>query len=159
VSGIRVLCVFLLDKLMAHCIFCDILYGLAPAEFVHQDDLCGAFMDIHPVNPGHVLVVPRRHVAQLTDLDDLSAGRLMQVARRVDAALRGSGLKCEGVNLFLADGRAAGQEVMHVHLHVFPRFLKDGHHLRFGPAYFLPTPAAELGRNAELIRSQLGKIK
>ena len=141
---------------MASCIFCDILSGLAPANFVHQDDLCVAFMDIHPVNPGHVLVVPRQHVAQFTELEDLSAGRLMQVARRVDAALRGSGLKCEGVNLFLADGLAAGQEVMHVHLHVFPRFRGDGHHLRFGPAFFFPTPSSELEKNAELIRQQLG---
>ncbi len=138
------------------CIFCNILSGQAPANFVHQDELCAAFMDIHPVNPGHVLVVPRLHVAQFTELDDSSAGRVMQVARQVDAALRLAGLKCEGVNLFLADGRAAGQEVMHVHLHVFPRFRGDGHHLRFGPTYFLPTPSAELERNAQLIRYHMG---
>lgn len=142
---------------MSGCIFCDIISSLAPASFVHQDDLCVAFMDIHPVNPGHVLVVPRLHVAQLTDLDDLSAGRLMQVAGRVDTALRRTSLKCEGVNLFLADGRAAGQEVMHVHLHVFPRFRGDGHHLRFGPAFFFPTPNSDLEKNAELIRQQLEK--
>jgi len=139
------------------CIFCDIISGLAPASFVHQDDLCVAFMDIHPINPGHVLVVPHRHIAQLTELDDLSSSRLMQVAQKVDAALRSTGLKCEGVNLFLADGRAAGQEVMHVHLHVFPRFRGDGHHLRFGPAFFFPTPASELEKNAELIRIQMDK--
>ena len=140
---------------MTHCIFCDIISGLAPASFVHQDDLCVAFMDIHPVNPGHVLVVPRSHAALLTELDEASAGHLMQVAQQVDAALRRTGLKCEGVNLFLADGRAAGQDVFHVHLHVFPRFHGDGHHLRLHSSYFIPTPVSELKENAELIRTQL----
>ncbi len=111
---------------MPTCIFCDILAGLAPANFVYRDDLCAAFMDIHPVNPGHVLVVPHKHAALLIDLDETSAGRLLQVAQKVDTSLRGSGLKCEAVNLFLADGRVAGQEVMHVHLHVIPRFLGMG---------------------------------
>ena len=138
------------------CIFCDILANLAPANFVHQDELCCAFMDIHPVNPGHVLVVPRSHAALLAELDVASVGRMMQVAQRVDVALRSSGIQCEGVNLFMADGRAAGQDVFHVHLHVFPRFHGDGHHLRFSPAYFTPTSASELQKNAELIRAQLG---
>jgi histidine triad (HIT) family protein len=141
---------------MPTCIFCDILSGLAPAKFVYRDDWCGAFMDIHPVNPGHVLVVPRTHAVLLTELDTESTGRLLLVAQRVDAALRSSSLKCEGVNLFLADGRAAGQEVMHVHLHVFPRFQGDGHHLRFSPAYFTLPSSAELEKNAELIRNQMG---
>ncbi len=140
---------------MSECIFCDILVGKAPANFVYQDELCGAFMDIRPVNPGHVLVVPRRHAVLLTELDEASARQMMRVAQHVDAALRGSGVRCEGVNLFLADGRAAGQEVMHVHLHVFPRYRGDGHHLRFSPAYFIPTKAAELEKTAEMIRKQM----
>lgn len=140
---------------MPTCIFCDIIAGLAPASFVHRDELCVAFMDIRPVNPGHVLVVPHTHAVLLSELDDISAGHIMQVAQQVDAALRQSSLKCEGVNLFLADGRAAGQDVMHVHLHVFPRFHGDGHHLRFSPAYFIRPPFSELENNAELIRTQL----
>jgi histidine triad (HIT) family protein len=138
------------------CIFCDILSGVSPANFVFRDDLCAAFMDIHPVNPGHVLVVPYTHTALFSELDALSVGRMLQVAQRVDTALRSSGLQCEGVNLFLADGRAAGQEVMHVHLHVIPRFRGDGHHLRFSPAYFNRPAIAELEKNAEVIRNQMG---
>jgi histidine triad (HIT) family protein len=140
---------------MNTCIFCDILTGRNPAVFIHRDNLCAAFMDIHPVNPGHVLVVPVRHAAMLSELDDDIAGHLLSVARRVDVALRSSGIKCEGVNLYLADGRTAGQEVMHVHLHVIPRFSGDGHHLRFSPAYFSRPSAAELEKNAELIRKQI----
>jgi histidine triad (HIT) family protein len=138
------------------CIFCDILGGNAPANFVYSDELCVAFMDIRPVNPGHVLVVPRKHAVLLPELDEASVRQIFWVAQQVDAALRKTGLKCEAVNLFLADGRAAGQEVMHVHLHVMPRFLGDGHHLRFSPSYFSRTPSSELEENAELIRKHLG---
>jgi histidine triad (HIT) family protein len=141
---------------MPACIFCDILAGIAPAQFVYRDELCAAFMDIRPINPGHVLVVPRLHTALLSELDDASLGRLLQVAQRVDAALRVSGLQCQGVNLFLADGRPAGQEVMHVHLHVIPRFQGDGHHLRFSSSYFTATPLTELEKNADLIRTHMG---
>jgi histidine triad (HIT) family protein len=144
---------------MSTCIFCDILSGLAPANFVYRDDLCVTFMDIHPVNPGHVLVVPRTHAALLSELDRESVGHLLQVAQHVDVALRLSGIQCEGVNLFLADGRTAGQEVMHVHLHVIPRFQGDGHHLRFSPAYFIRPSSAELEKNAELIRNQMGGVR
>ncbi len=63
---------------MPTCIFCDILAGVAPAQFVYHDELCAAFMDIRPINPGHVLVVPRVHAALLSELDEASAGRLLQ---------------------------------------------------------------------------------
>ena len=144
---------------MTTCIFCDILAGIKPANFVHRDELCAAFMDIHPVNPGHVLIVPARHAAMLAELDDDAAGHLLKVARGVDAALRSSGIRCEGVNLYLADGRIAGQEVMHVHLHVIPRFSGDGHHLRFSPGFFSRPSAGELEKDAALIRKQMGDVK
>jgi histidine triad (HIT) family protein len=140
---------------MSECIFCDILAGAAPADFVYRDKLCAAFMDIRPVNPGHVLVVPCIHAELLPELDEGTIRQMLWVAQKVDAALRTSGIQCEAVNLFLADGRAAGQDVMHVHLHVIPRFRGDGHHLRFSPAYFSLTPADMLKRNAEMIGEQM----
>ena len=143
---------------MTSCIFCDILSGLTSANFVYRDDLCAAFMDIRPVNPGHVLVVPQDHAALLTELDETSVGHMLRVAQRVDAALRASGLKCEAVNLFLADGRAAGQEVLHVHLHLIPRFHGDGYHPRLHPVAFTNPTSTELSRNAELIRAKMGDI-
>jgi diadenosine tetraphosphate (Ap4A) HIT family hydrolase len=115
-------------------------------------------MDNHPVNPGHVLVVPATHAMLLSELDKESVGYILEIAQQVDIALRASGIKCEGVNLFLADGRTAGQDVMHVHLHVIPRFSGDGHHLRFSPAYFNQPLPAELEVNAERIRIQMGGI-
>ena len=134
------------------CIFCRILAGELPATFVHRDEHCAAFMDIQPVNPGHVLVVPTRHATHLADLDPLVAARMLPLAQRMAAALRASGVRCEGVNLFLADGAAAMQEVFHVHLHVFPRWRGDGFGLRFGPRYAERPPREELERVAAMLR-------
>jgi len=141
---------------MANCVFCDILAGKRPASVVLRDDLCWAFLDIRPVNRGHVLVVPTAHAPGLADLDAASGAHMFKVAQRVAGALRGSGLRCEGVNLFLADGRVAGQEVFHVHLHVIPRYTGDGFGLRFGPRYGQQPPRTELDRIAGQIQDNLG---
>jgi histidine triad (HIT) family protein len=127
----------------SRCIFCDILAGKAPASFVYRDDDVAAFMDIKPVNPGHLLVVPVRHAAYLADITDEEAAHIMRVAHRMAAALRQSSVRCEGVNFFLADGEAAFQEVFHVHLHVFPRFARDGFGLKFSPAYHSTHPTRD----------------
>ncbi|MGZ8379939.1 MAG: HIT family protein [Gemmatirosa sp.] len=140
---------------MADCIFCRILAGEIPGTFVHRDDRCVAFMDIQPVNPGHLLVIPLAHAPHLADIDAETAGHLMTVAHRLAAALRASGLRCEGVNLFLADGAAAMQEVFHVHLHVFPRYRGDGFGLRFGPHYATRPPRDALEDAAARIRDVL----
>ncbi|HSR29653.1 MAG TPA: HIT domain-containing protein [Anaerolineae bacterium] len=117
------------------CVFCDIIHGSAPASLVYADDRAMAFMDIQPVNPGHLLVVPRSHAVCLAELDSEMGAHLFQLAMKLAEAVRSSGIRCEGVNLILADGTAAGQEVFHVHLHVIPRFLGDGFGFRFSPEY------------------------
>ena len=110
---------------MSGCVFCDIVAGDAPASLVHADDVVVAFMDIRPATPGHLLVIPTQHAADLAGLDEETGAHLFRVAMRLARAIRRSGVRCEGVNLFLADGEAAGQEVFHVHLHVIPRFAGD----------------------------------
>jgi histidine triad (HIT) family protein len=117
------------------CIFCDIAGGKAPASIVYAGDGVLAFMDIQPINPGHLLVIPQGHATHLADLAGEIGGRLFQVAMKLTQAVRQSGVRCEGVDLFLADGEAAGQEVFHVHLHVIPRFRGDGFGFRFPPHY------------------------
>ncbi len=108
------------------CIFCRIVAGEAEASLVYRDEAVTAFMDAHPVAEGHLLVVPNRHAAGLEDLDASDAARMIAAARKLAAALRRSGLPCDGVNLLLADGQAAGQTVFHCHLHVIPRTSRDG---------------------------------
>jgi histidine triad (HIT) family protein len=137
---------------MSECIFCRILAGDAPGTFVHRDDECAAFMDIQPVNVGHLLVIPIRHAASLAELDSETAGRIMKLGQRLGAALRASGLRCDGVNLLLADGETAGQEVFHAHLHVIPRFEGDGFGFRFGAHYGQRPPRETLDLAASQIR-------
>ena len=132
------------------CVFCEIVAGRSPASIAYEDDRCLAIMTIEPVNPGHLLVLPKAHAPYLADLDEATGMHLFAVAMRAAAALRASGLRCEGINLFLADGEAAFQEVFHVHLHVFPRFTGDP----FGiTADWSVNPSREeLDANAEAIR-------
>ena len=137
------------------CVFCDIVRGETPASLVYADDQVMAFMDIQPVNPGHLLVVPRIHAAYLADLDGGTGGHMFQVAMMLADAVRRSGVRCEGVNLFLADGHVAGQEIFHVHLHVIPRFEGDGFGFRFGPEYFRLPRRAMLDEVAVDIRQAL----
>jgi histidine triad (HIT) family protein len=140
---------------MSPCVFCNIVADKVPASVVFEDEACLAFIDIQPVNAGHVLVIPKEHVPYLADLDPEVGGRMFKVAQRLAQALRGSSLRCEGVNLFLADGEAAGQDVFHVHLHVFPRYKGDGFGLRFGPSYGTRPSRMELDRIAAMLRKQL----
>lgn len=108
------------------CPFCAIVTGDAPASVVYEDDTVVAFLDIRPANPGHTLVVPRVHSDGLAGLSEADGEHVFGVAMRVAAAIRGSeDLRSDGINLFLADGEAAGQEVFHVHLHVVPRIEDD----------------------------------
>jgi len=141
---------------LSDCIFCQILQGDAPASFVYRDDQCSAFLDIQPVNPGHLLVIPNTHAPYLADLDPDGAGHIMRVAHRLAEALRRSGLRCEGVNLLLADGEVAMQEVFHVHLHIVPRISGDGFGFRFGPSYGTQPPRSELDVVARKVRDGLG---
>jgi len=142
---------------MSDCIFCRIFAGELPVSLIYRDKVCAAFMDIQPVNPGHFLVVPIEHRPYLADIDAETAGHLMGVAHRLAAALRASDVRCEGINLFLADGKAAMQEVFHVHLHVFPRYVGDGFGLRFGPNYKKRPPREELDRIAAQLHDNLGQ--
>jgi histidine triad (HIT) family protein len=107
------------------CVFCDIVRGAAPASVVHADAHCLAFLDIHPVRPGHALVVPRRHAVQLHELTSAERAALFEAAARIGVAQGAAGLPRAGGTLLVNDGPAAGQHVPHVHVHVVPRARGD----------------------------------
>lgn len=115
---------------MGACIFCAIVAGHAESSRVFEDEHVLAFMDIRPMTRGHLLVIPKPHASNLAELDPGLAGPIFAAAQQLAAAVRASPLRPDGVNFFLADGAAAGQEVFHVHLHVLPRFRGDGFGLR-----------------------------
>jgi histidine triad (HIT) family protein len=137
------------------CVFCELVASRRPISVIDETEDVLAFMDIQPVNPGHVLIIPKRHAAYLGDLEPALGGHIFAMGMRVAAALRMCGVRCEGVNLLLADGEAAGQEVFHVHLHVVPRFPGDGFGFKFSPNYFVLPPRAELDRVAADLRNAM----
>lgn len=135
------------------CIFCDIACRRAPAHVVLENDLVLAFLDTNPVTPGHLLVVPKRHAAGLADLTITENAAVFLAGRDLAGALRTSGLDCDGVNFFVADGAAAFQEILHFHLHVFPRF--SGDRFRIHADWSSPPPFAALAGSADGIRQSL----
>jgi len=135
------------------CPFCRIVAGELPAEVVYEDEHVLAFLDIYPMNPGHTLVVPKSHVERLSDLPDELCGPLFAAARKVAVAAI-SALGASGANVGLNDGRAAGQAIPHLHIHVVPRFPGDG-----GGSLHSILPAkraGDLARVAEELRAALG---
>jgi len=87
------------------CLLCSLIEGRMPTSRVYEDGLVVVFMDFKPVNPGHLLVVPRHHAALLDDLDEELSVAMYRIGHRMSRALRRSGLRCEAVNLFIADAR------------------------------------------------------
>ena len=133
------------------CVFCGIVRRELPGSWVYEDDRVGVIMTIGPVNPGHAMVIPKAHHPYLADLPEDVGGHLFTVTQRTAEAIRRSGLQCEGINLFLADGEAAFQDVFHLHMHVFPRFRGDP--FRIDADWDVKPDRSELDENAARIRA------
>jgi histidine triad (HIT) family protein len=110
---------------VSDCVFCRIVAGQIPATVVFQDEHTLAFMDIGQVNPGHVLVAVKKHAENLYALDDTQAGAVLRAAARVARAIR-QAFNPEGLSVYQANGKAAGQTVFHYHVHLVPRYAGDG---------------------------------
>ena len=146
------------ESITPYNVFPKILKGELPASFVYKDEWVSAFMDVQPITPGHVLVIPNKSAATLAELDAEYGARMFQVAQQVAAAIRNSDLRCEGVNLILADGAPAGQTVFYMHLHVIPRFKGDGFGIQFPENYNDRPHRDELERYAQTIQSGLSRF-
>ncbi|MFM8319710.1 MAG: histidine triad nucleotide-binding protein [Chloroflexota bacterium] len=108
------------------CIFCKILSGQAPANFLYRDEQLAAFRDIHPAAPVHVLIVPTEHIASVNDLEaghEALVGRMFSLAKQL---ARQEGIDQSGYRLVVNTGPHSGQAVFHIHLH-----LLGGARLRF----------------------------
>ncbi|MCC6316821.1 MAG: HIT family protein [Gemmatimonadaceae bacterium] len=108
-----------------HCIFCEIVHGAGEASICYEDDRAIAFMDIQPVNPGHVLIVPREHYESLNDVPHALAMHLFDVALRLGPVVRRLS-RSHDLNVVVNSGEAAGQNVFHYHVHLIPRRPDDG---------------------------------
>lgn len=107
------------------CVFCEIVAGRVPASVVFQDALTMAFVDLRQFHPGHTLVIPRRHLRDVRELDEPIGAALMATISRVTRAV-GAVFPNEGLSLWHSIGEAAFQEVPHLHIHIHPRLKKDG---------------------------------
>ena len=129
---------------MSPCIFCHIAAGLASAERLLETERVLAFLDIAPVHYGHTLVIPKQHFENFFDLPDDLWLEMGQVSRKVALALRRQ-LYAQGINLGMNNYPAAGQVVLHAHLHVIPRYNDDGLHL-FPQGSYQGQDLASVGR-------------
>ena len=130
------------------CVFCKIVAGEIPSFKLFEDEATLAFMDINPAHEGHALVIPKEHAPDLYAVSDEALARTSVTAKRVAAALART-LNPDGVNLVQSNGAAAGQSVMHFHVHVLPRARDDGLAMNWGLKL---GDIDAIGRLAERIR-------
>ena len=133
------------------CIFCKLVAGQIPATRVHEDEHTLAFMDLGHVNPGHVLVAVKKHASDLFELEEAQAEAVARASVRIAKALK-KAFEPEGLSVYQANGKAAGQTVFHYHVHLLPRHAGDGMDLVW-PAK--NPPREKLEEYAAKIRRQL----
>ena len=136
---------------MDDCVFCKIVAKQIPATVVREDEHTLAFMDIGQVNPGHVLVAVKRHAENIYALDDAQAAAVFQAAARLARAIRDA-FAPQGLSVYQANGKAAGQTVFHFHVHLVPRHERDGMELSWPVKN---PPREKLADYAEKIRAKL----
>ena len=136
---------------MTDCVFCKIVAGQIPSTRVFEDEHTVAFMDIGQVNPGHVLVTVKKHADNLYALDDAQAAAVARSCTRVARAIRDA-FSPEGLSVYQANGKAAGQTVFHYHVHLLPRHAGDGMELTWPVKN---PPRAMLEQHAAKIRTRL----
>lgn len=139
---------------MTDCVFCSIVSNNSPAYRLYENTTTLAFLDIEPATRGHTLVIPKEHYETVTDIPDDLIGEVFQTVRRIAVTLE-SVCEPDGVNLVQSNGRTAGQDVFHAHVHVIPRYEGDNVTLRW-----IPEDADEAGQKkvAATIREELDSL-
>ena len=137
---------------MTDCVFCKIVAGQIPSTRVFEDEHTLAFMDIGHVNPGHTLVAVKKHAANVFELDETQAEAVARAIVKISRALKKT-FEPEGLSVYQANGKAAGQTVFHYHVHLLPRHAGDGMELVWPVKN---PPRATLEEYAARIRAALG---
>jgi histidine triad (HIT) family protein len=132
------------------CLFCKIINKEIPANIVYEDERVIAFLDINPVNPGHLLVVPKVHSENIAVAADEDLVALSLAVKKLAPAVC-QATTCDGWNLEVNNGNAAGQAVDHTHWHIVPRYLTDG--LKHWPGH--PYAEGEAVIVAEKIKKEI----
>lgn len=115
-----------------NCIFCKIANGDIPSKTLYEDDEFRVILDLGPATKGHALILPKDHFANLYELPDETAAKVMQLAKKMAVQMTEK-LGCDGFNLVQNNGETAGQTVFHFHLHLIPRYVNDGQKIGWVP--------------------------
>ncbi|MDD6662633.1 MAG: HIT family protein [Lachnospiraceae bacterium] len=115
-----------------NCIFCKIANGEIPSATVYEDEDFRAILDLNPASKGHTLIIPKKHAANLFELPEETAEKVLSIAKKLGARLK-EGLHAEGLNVVQNNGEAAGQTVMHFHMHLIPRYNNDTVNVKWVP--------------------------
>ncbi len=107
-----------------NCIFCKIANGDISSKTLYEDDMFRVILDINPAAKGHALILPKKHFADIYELDQDTAGEVFVLAKRMAAVMK-EALGCEGMNILQNNGKIAGQTVFHFHIHLIPRYKED----------------------------------
>lgn len=126
-----------------NCIFCKIANGEIPSATIYEDEDFRAILDLGPASKGHTLILPKKHAANLFDLPDETASKLLVLAKKLGATLK-DGLQADGLNLVQNNGTAAGQTVFHFHLHLIPRYANDTVNVKWQPGKLTEEDKAEI---------------
>ncbi len=131
-----------------NCVFCKIIAGEIPSTAVYEDDDFKAILDVNPAARGHVIIIPKKHAANIYELEDEDAAKVFPIAKKIAAALQKT-YGCDGVNVLQNNGEAAGQTVFHLHVHVIPRYYDDDIKIKWKPGETpdLDAVAKEIGKN------------
>ncbi|MCR4897232.1 MAG: HIT family protein [Lachnospiraceae bacterium] len=131
------------------CIFCKLANGVIPTNSIYEDELFNVILDAGPATKGHCLILPKKHAANLMELDEDTAAKAMQLAKKLAPVLMEK-LHADGLNVVQNNGEAAGQTVMHFHIHLIPRYADDGQKIGWVPG----EPSAE--EQQEIVRKIKG---
>lgn len=137
---------------MSDCIFCKIVAKEIPATVIYEDEDVLVFMDIGPIIKGHALVIPKKHYDPIMETPDEILSKLHITAKKI-ATAQMNAFGADGVNILQNNGKASGQEVEHIHVHVIPRFENDGHHWNWNAKSY--DDFTEMNELAGKLREQL----
>lgn len=134
-----------------NCIFCKIIGKEIPSTILYEDDNFSVIMDISPASKGHAILLVKKHVSNIYELDEELASKALVVVTKVAKAMKEE-LKCDGLNILQNNGEAAGQTVFHLHIHLIPRYKDDQVNITWKPGEYGEGDAAAL---ADAIRKRL----
>ena len=125
------------------CIFCKLANGDIPTATLYEDDDFRVILDAGPASKGHALILPKEHYANLYELSEELAAKVLLVAKKVVTAMT-EVLGCDGYNVLQNNGEAAGQTVFHFHMHLIPRYKEDDVNIKWKPGTLSEELKAEI---------------